>query len=180
MTRKVHFGWRVDPILLENQREKKNVLQTARYTRANWIPVSLFNQLSKLANIYFVIITFLAFIPDSPKTPIFSLLTLSMMLIFLVIRDGEEDRLRREMDHRNNNNIANCYDYGKLGFVQKAQQELRVGDIVTVFNNKEIPADLLLINVQANSAFFDTINLDGEAVLTEKFAAQNNVNSADL
>ena len=40
---------------------------------------------------------------------------------------------------------------------------------------------MLLINVQANSAFFDTVNLDGESILSEKFAALGkNVNTGDL
>ena len=34
-----------------------------------------------------------------------------------------------------------------------------------------MPADLLLINVETNSAYFDTVNIDGEAVLSERFAA---------
>ena len=50
--------------------------------------MSLFFQMTKLANIYFVVITLLAFIPNSPKSPYFSILTLALMLGFLVIKDG--------------------------------------------------------------------------------------------
>ena len=40
---------------------------------------------------------------------------------------------------------------------------------------------MLLVNVQANSAFFDTVNLDGEAILSEKFAALGkNVSTGDI
>ena len=68
--------------------KKDNKLRTARYTKYNWVPVSLFNQLKKLANIYFVLITLLMFIPGSPKAPFNSFFTLMMMLMFLVIKDG--------------------------------------------------------------------------------------------
>ena len=180
MPRQVFFGWRVDHRLTGNQREKQNLTRTARYTKFNWVPISLMHQLTKLANIYFVVITLLAFVPDSPKAPWNSLLTLFLMLAFLVIKDGQEDKMRRQTDDATNNKPANCYQYGDLGFRQKPQKELRVGDIVTVFNNDEVPADLLLINVQANSAFFDTVNLDGEAILSERYAADGNVNTGDL
>ena len=55
----------------DQQVEKKesNRLRTARYTKKNWIPMSIFRQLQKLANIYFILIALLCFIPDSPKTP---------------------------------------------------------------------------------------------------------------
>ena len=43
-----------------------------------------------------------------------------------------------------------------------------------------MPADLLLINVHQKSGFFDTVNLDGEAVLSEKYAVAENVFWADL
>ena len=66
--------------------------------------------------------------------------------------------------------LANVYSYNLVGFLQGPQKDIRVGDIITIFNNQEVPADILLINVHRNSAFFDTVNLDGESVLSEKFA----------
>ena len=77
----------------------------------NWIPMSLFYQLKKLANIYFIVITLLAFIPGSPKSPYFSVLTLAVMLGFLVIKDGQEDKQRRMIDKATNLRNANCYKF---------------------------------------------------------------------
>ena len=40
------------------------------------------------ANIYFLAITLLAFVPDAPKSPYVSLITLAIMIGFLVFKDG--------------------------------------------------------------------------------------------
>lgn len=53
-----------------------------------------------------------------------------------------------------------------------------MGDVVTVFNNEEVPADIVLINVDQSSAFFDTIALDGEPVLAERFAPAENITTS--
>ena len=76
LPRPIYFGWKVDKRLIVDQRKMRNLVQTARYTDYNWVPMSLFYQMSKVANIYFIVITLLAFIPGSPKSPYFSILTL--------------------------------------------------------------------------------------------------------
>ena len=76
--------------------------------------------MKKLANIYFIVITLLAFVPGSPKSPFFSILTIAIMLTFLVIKDGREDRSRRENDDAANLTLANDYSYSSIGFTKKA------------------------------------------------------------
>ena len=40
---------------------------------------------------------------------------------------------------------------------------------------------MILINVHANSAFFDTVNLDGEAILSERFSAMGkNIKTSEI
>lgn len=94
---------------MEDQRRLMNYVRTARYGSWNWVAMSLFFQMSKVANIYFVVITLLAFVPGSPKSPYFSILTLALMLGFLVIKDGQEDKQRRIIDKITNLRNANIY-----------------------------------------------------------------------
>ena len=79
-----------------------------------------------------------------------------------------------------NENDANVYSYPFITFKKQKKQEIRVGDIVTVFNNEEVPADIVLINVDSGSAYFDTVMLDGEPVLSERFSFVENVTSVQL
>ena len=85
--RKISFGWQETKALV-GARKLDNKVRTARYTRNNWVPVALFSQLKRLANIYFLAITLLAFVPEAPKSPYFSLITLAIMIGFLVVKDG--------------------------------------------------------------------------------------------
>ena len=133
--RHVYFGWKRHDHLEGKQRDKDNKVRTSRYTDANWVPLALFNQLKKLANIYFLVVTLLAFIPNSPKSPGSSILTLTISLIFLVIKDGREDKQRRLNDMHDNQDPANVYQYAYIAFMEKPKQDIRVGDVITVFNN---------------------------------------------
>ena len=54
------------------------------------------------------------------------------------------------------------------------------GDTVLVYNNEEVPADMILISTYGEQAFFDTVNLDGESVLSEKFTAGKNFTVEEL
>ena len=79
---------------------------------------------------------------------------------------------------RSNQDPANVYSYANMAFTQRRIQDIRVGDLVTVFNGEEVPADIVLINVEQTSAFFDTVTLDGEPVLSERYAAGSGNNIA--
>lgn len=54
-------------------------------------------------------------------------------------------------------------------FVDKKWKEIKVGDIVKVLKDYEFPADLLLLGSKKDVVYVDTMNLDGETNLKEKF-----------
>ena len=54
------------------------------------MPIFFFKQLIKPVNVYFVIITLLAFVPDSPKDPTLSALTLSFLMLIQAIKEANE------------------------------------------------------------------------------------------
>ena len=51
---------------------------------------------------------------------------------------------------------------------------------MTVFNDQEVPADLLILSCPGESALVDTTNIDGEMVVKEKFPFEPHYNPKKL
>ncbi len=67
-------------------------------------------------------------------------------------------------------------DYSTNKFNEKKWSELRVGDIVKVIKDQEFPSDILLLYGSREIVYVDTMNLDGETNLKEKFLFSKNFN----
>ena len=92
----VYFGWNVKEQFVRAQRAKSNTIRTALFTKRTWIFVALFKQFKKPINLYFLLITLLQFIDDSPKNPILTSITLTALIVFLVVKDLYEDIPRQK------------------------------------------------------------------------------------
>jgi hypothetical protein len=66
----------------------------------------------------------------SPKDPVSMILTLSVIILFGVIKDGftyfREKRSQSEL----NDSYVKIYDYGKLGYIHRRWSEVCVGDLI--------------------------------------------------
>jgi phospholipid-translocating ATPase len=61
-------------------------------------------------------------------------------------------------------------DYKKGGeFNFQKWRQVKVGDVILVRKDTEFPADLLLISAPKEIVYVDTMNLDGETNLKEKY-----------
>lgn len=69
---------------------------------------------------------------------------------------------------------------GALAFSRRCWKEVKVGDIVRIHNNEEVPADIMILSSsdEDNCCFVETKNLDGETNLKVKqalkFSTENN------
>ena len=97
----IHFG---DPGAEDPQMRKlSNKVRTTKYTLLSWIPLSLFYQFKRAANVYFLFITILTAMPFSPKRPSSMIGTFSMVLIFTMLKEAYEDYQRYKSDRELNN-----------------------------------------------------------------------------
>ncbi|KAG7626844.1 putative phospholipid-transporting ATPase 8 [Arabidopsis thaliana] len=150
-----------------------NYVSTTKYTAANFIPKSLFEQFRRVANIYFLVVAFVSFSPLAPYTAPSVLAPLLIVIGATMVKEGVEDLRRRKQDVEANNRKVEVV--GKTGtFVEMKWKNLRVGDLVKVHKDEYFPADLLLLSssYEDGICYVETMNLDGETNLKLKHALE--------
>lgn len=89
---------------IENEAEFcTNFVSTSKYTVASFIPIFLYEQFSKFANLFFLFISVMQLIPGVSSTSRFStLIPLCFVLGLTAIKELLEDRKRRIADKAGN------------------------------------------------------------------------------
>jgi phospholipid-transporting ATPase len=138
-----------------------------------------FLQFSKLANIYFLIISLLQlFTPLSPTSRYTTAGPLLLVLMVNLIREMWEDSRRHRDDAQVNNRMADVV--GERGaMAKKAWKDLRVGDIIKVSKGEPLPADVVQLSSSEDqgSSYIDTCDLDGETNLKIKSSLSTTVHA---
>ena len=163
-----------------SHRKVTNKVSTTKYNLITWAPLSLLLQFTRAANIYFLIISILTMIPFSPKNPGSMLGTFALVLFFTMLKEAFEDSKRYKSDLEMNSRSTKILDKstGQVKSVKWA--DVRVGDIVKVEKDQEIPADLLVICAPKDVVFVSTMNLDGETNLKDRELAVTSVKEHNL
>jgi len=149
-----------------------NTIRTGRYSLLSFVPKALLMQFRRLANVYFLFISMLMSIGTyttlfpSPLTPWSTLGPLVVVIAATMAKEGLEDMKRHISDRQINNTNTEVMNEDGV-FVTKQWRHVKVGDIVRVLNNGDVPADLvLLLTPEEDSlAFIETANIDGETNL---------------
>lgn len=145
-----------------------NTIRTTKYTLLTFLPKNLFEQFHRYANMFFLLMAIIAFIPATqalnPETAATPLLT---VLLVTAIRDLLEDRRRAASDRAVNARSTRVLNPHTRKFEVTSWAEVKMGDIVHVLNNENIPADILLLSTSDSDglAHIETANLDGETNL---------------
>lgn len=146
-----------------------NYIKTTKYTLLTFVPVALFMQFMRVANIYFLMIAVLQAIPQiSPLNPITAIVPLAFVLSVSMIREAIEDYRRYKADKKTNMmKFLKLESKGKLTTVQS--KDIRVGDIILITEDSTFPADLVLLKSSGGeNAFIQTSSLDGEKNLKKR------------
>lgn len=112
-----------------------NAISTSKYNLATFLPRNLFEQFSKVANLYFLLIAILQVIPDISNTnnqPL-QLLPLGFIIFVSMLKDAFEDYKRHKSDFEENNKETLVLKNGE--FVKVLWKDLLIGDIVKVVAN---------------------------------------------
>ena len=93
------------------QKHKNNKIKTTKYTLLSFLPKNLFEQFHRFANVYFLFIVILNWIPAvNAFGKEIAMIPLIFVLAVTAIKDLIEDRQRYNSDKIVNNRIAAVYD----------------------------------------------------------------------
>ncbi|XP_034419250.1 probable phospholipid-transporting ATPase VD [Cyclopterus lumpus] len=150
---------------------KSNAICTTKYSLLTFIPMNLFQQFHRAANLYFLFLVLLNWVPvvEAFQKEI-TMIPLLVVLTVIAIKDALEDYRRYLFDRKVNNNVVQVF-CGKLkAYIDQCWKDVQVGDFVRLSCNEIIPADMLLLysSDPRGICYIDTANLDGETNLKQR------------
>ncbi|KAK2896579.1 hypothetical protein Q8A67_011067 [Cirrhinus molitorella] len=153
------------------QSYSRNKIRTTKYTFLSFIPKNLFEQLHRFANVYFVFLGALNFVPIvNAFQPEISVIPIIFVMAITAVKDLWEDQRRRKSDQKINNCLCEVYDRNQKRYVERRWAEVCVGDLVRLCCNEIIPADMVLLHSSDSNGVchIETANLDGETNLKQR------------
>ncbi|KAL6053235.1 P-type phospholipid transporter, variant 2 [Balamuthia mandrillaris] len=140
-----------------------NYVSTAKYTVFTFLFKNLWEQFKRVANLYFLCIAGLQVIPGlSPTGRFTTLVPLLVVLTITALKEIFEDLKRHRQDHETNNRKVTAL---RQGVEQRIRwRDVKVGDILCVYEGEFFPADLLLLSSSdpQGTCYIETSSLDGE------------------
>ena len=146
-----------------------NTINTTKFNFFTFIPKGLFYQFSRLSNVYFLFTAIIQSIPIiSPLTSITAIVPLIFVLGVSMIRELIEDLARHKYDSLNNEEEVIVFRDNQ--FVKSVNKTLKHGEIVLIYENQGIPADMILLDstFKEGICYVETSSLDGEKTLKLK------------
>eukprot|EP00033_Pygsuia_biforma_P001285 GCRY01001452.1.p1 GENE.GCRY01001452.1~~GCRY01001452.1.p1 ORF type:complete len:1119 (-),score=332.21 GCRY01001452.1:1076-4432(-) len=178
-SRLINFG---EDVSEENQHFLTNYVTTAKYTLITFLPKNLFEQFTRVANAYFLLISLLQQIPGiSPTGKYTTALPLTLVLAVTAAKEAYEDYKRHQSDKEVNNRTTHVLRtisekesrkgiQGSLSertWVKTLWSDVKVGDIVKINNKEPFCADMIVLSTsrEKSMCYIETAQLDGETNL---------------
>ncbi|XP_026671394.1 probable phospholipid-transporting ATPase VA isoform X2 [Ceratina calcarata] len=165
-----------------NGKRVNNRVRTTKYTILSFLPRNLLEQFRRVANIYFIFIVLLNWVPAiNAFGKEVAMIPVMFVLGVTALKDYFEDRRRLASDRRVNNFTCRVYVGEVDRYAKVAWKDVKVGDLVHLSNNELVPADVLLLRSSdpQGVAYIDTCNLDGETNLKERQVVRGFVDLQD-
>ncbi|EGR30447.1 phospholipid-translocating p-type flippase family protein, putative [Ichthyophthirius multifiliis] len=149
-----------------------NKIKTNKYTFYNFLPLNIYQQFTKLTNIYFLFIGLLQTVPQISTSYSIPLIFVPLIIIISIsaIKDFYEDYKRMKSDKIENNLLVEVLMKDYSCFQNIYCQDLYPGHIIKVNKNQQFPADILLLYSSeiGGQCYIETKNIDGETALDIK------------
>lgn len=148
-----------------------NRIRTTKYTLLNFVPRNLFEQFHRAANLYFLFLVVLNWVPlvEAFQKEI-TMLPLVVVLTIIAIKDGLEDYRKYKIDKQINNLTTKVYSRKERKYMDCCWKNVTVGDFIRLSCNEIIPADMVLLfsTDPDGICHIETSGLDGESNLKQR------------
>nr|XP_004658901.2 phospholipid-transporting ATPase VD [Jaculus jaculus] len=148
-----------------------NRIRTTKYTLLNFVPRNLFEQFHRAANLYFLFLVVLNWVPlvEAFQKEI-TMLPLAVVLTIIAVKDGLEDYRKYKIDKQINNLITKVYSRKEKKYIDLCWKDVTVGDLIRLSCNEIIPADMVLLSSTDPDGVchIETSSLDGESNLKQR------------
>ncbi|NXK55777.1 AT8B3 ATPase, partial [Chauna torquata] len=151
---------------LSKKKYAGNAIKTAKYNFLTFLPLNLYEQFHRMANVYFVFVILLQTFPEISTLPWYTLLfPLSCLLTIRALRDLIDDIGRHQSDR--NINSRPCEILSGKSFRWQKWRDICVGDIIRLSKESFVPADMLLLcsSEPSSLCYIETADIDGETNL---------------
>ncbi|TKS73585.1 putative phospholipid-transporting ATPase IM [Collichthys lucidus] len=143
-----------------------NHIKTSKYNVFTFLPINLFEQFRRVANVYFLVLLILQIIPEISSLSWFTTIgPLVLVLAITAVKDATDDYFRHKSDQQVNNRQSQVLIRGSLQ--NEKWMNVRVGDIIKIENSQFVAADILLLcsSEPYGLCYIETAELDGETNL---------------
>ncbi|KAJ3675744.1 hypothetical protein LUZ60_004786 [Juncus effusus] len=147
-----------------------NKISNTKYTLLNFLPKNLWEQFRRFMNQYFLLIAVLQLWPQiTPVNPATTWGPLFVIFTISASKEAWDDYNRYRSDKRANGRKVWVVRNGIKRQIKA--QDIRVGNIVWLRENDEVPCDLVLISSSdpQGICYIETAALDGETDLKTRF-----------
>ncbi|XP_041826504.1 phospholipid-transporting ATPase IC [Melanotaenia boesemani] len=156
-------------LCIKKSKYSGNAIKTYKYNVLTFLPLNLYEQFKRAANLYFLALLILQIIPEISTLPWYTtLIPLVVVLGITAIKDLVDDLARHRMDKEINNRKCDVLLNGR--FQESKWMDIQVGDVVCLKKNDFVPADILLLSSSNPNSlcYVETAELDGETNLKFK------------
>jgi phospholipid-translocating ATPase len=159
-----HMPRTVTPLLDNNFPD--NTVKNSRYNLITFLPLNLFQQFRRPLNLYFLFVSCLQFITIiAPVNPLSTLVPLVLAFMLTAVKEGVDDLKRHRADNEYNRRRFPVLNGKTTEWVHKDSWEIRVGDVIWLRQDDEIPCDCVCFAAPPQAegvVYIRTDNLDGE------------------
>lgn len=143
-----------------------NKISNTKYTLINFIPKNLWEQFKRFMNQYFLLIACLQLWPlITPVNPVSTWGPLIVIFAVSASKEAWDDYYRYTQDKVANQRRVWVVRNGLR--IQLRSQDIRVGDLVWICGNDEVPCDMVLLGTSEHNglSYVETAAIDGETDL---------------